>query len=351
MGTTARPHRLTAQALQLPKRGERHPAQQRDGLGAPSGVRRRVEQAERAVRRGPRRLVREPRVQLAQRVDPDLDVTPLELAHRVARALGEVGEIAVLHDDQLRLALREVGLELDQRDEHLLRVAARRRALLAAREEVLADADQHLGEQGVLALEVPVERGPAHPDRRAEVGDAHPVVAVLGEELRGDRQDLRAPPRAAFDHGRRHRYRVPRFAQRRHSRASLLWSHDTGSAVAAGPRRGAGCVRAVGGGRGRSGAGGGGRGADPAGGAVAEPLGRNRCRAEGAGDRRPDARQLREARQRHVHPERERRRGARHADGSGATRRWRRSSSTTPTTRTAAAGPCRRAPTTARSAR
>ena len=125
-----------------------------------------------------------PGVQLAQRVDPDLDVTPLELAHRVARALGEVGEIAVLHDDQLRLALRELGLELDQRDEHLLRVAARRRALLAAGEEVLADADQHLGEQGVLALEVPVERGPAHPDRRAEVGDAHPVVAVLGEELR-----------------------------------------------------------------------------------------------------------------------------------------------------------------------
>ena len=56
------------------------------------------------------------------------------------------------------------------------------RARGADREQLLADRDQHRGEQRVLGGEVLVERRPAHPAGGAEVRHGGAVEAAFGEE-------------------------------------------------------------------------------------------------------------------------------------------------------------------------
>ena len=60
-------------------------------------------------------------------------------------------------------------------------------------QQLLADGDQHLREHGVLGREVLVERRPRDAAGRPEIGDRDAVEAALGEQVRGDVEDLLAP--------------------------------------------------------------------------------------------------------------------------------------------------------------
>ena len=74
-------------------------------------------------------------VQPPKDAHPDLDVLPLRLADLTLRGLGQVAQIAVLDADQVRLAEREVEMEVDQSVQRVVGVgclgddsACRRRA-------------------------------------------------------------------------------------------------------------------------------------------------------------------------------------------------------------------------------
>ena len=72
-------------------------------------------------------------------------------------------------------------------------VAAAVGALATDAEQLLADRDQHLREDRVLGREVLVERRTGDAARRAQVRDGDPVEAALGEQVRGDVEDLLTP--------------------------------------------------------------------------------------------------------------------------------------------------------------
>ena len=55
-------------------------------------------------------------------------------------------------------------------------------------EQALAHPDEQRREHGLLAGEVPVDRGAADADRRAQVLDRDAVEAAAGEQLRGGRE-------------------------------------------------------------------------------------------------------------------------------------------------------------------
>jgi hypothetical protein len=85
---------------------------------------------------------------------------------------------------------REFDVPRDQRSQCRPVVRGGGGAAPAFGQQPLADAHQHLGEHGVLAGEVPVERGPADAARRTELADRHPVIAALGEQSRRGGDDL-----------------------------------------------------------------------------------------------------------------------------------------------------------------
>ena len=128
-----------------------------------------------------------------QLVGPQVDVLALQVAHPLARLVRAA-------TDQSRSCTTISGLvpqgELDVPvDER--RSAVRGSPASATRsrptaEQLLADRDQHLGQDGVLGREVLVERRAGDAARGAEVGDRDPVEATLGEQLGGGGQDLLA---------------------------------------------------------------------------------------------------------------------------------------------------------------
>jgi hypothetical protein len=144
-------------------RGERGPAHRAQQAGHRLGrqfrgaVRGRVEQAERGVHGGTQAGLRRARRQLAQHGDPLLHVQPLQAADLPAGRLRHVGELPVLHADQVRLAQREAHVPAQQRVERRGRVRGAGRAAAALVEQPLADVQQHLREHGLLAGEVPVD--------------------------------------------------------------------------------------------------------------------------------------------------------------------------------------------------
>ena len=82
----------------------------------------------------------------------------------------------------------ELGVEPHQPFEHV--VAAGGHDLASTVEQVLADVDQHLAEQRLLATEVVVQRRAADAGGVADVVDRDVGEAVGGEQLGGDRQQL-----------------------------------------------------------------------------------------------------------------------------------------------------------------
>ena len=156
------------------------------------GVRRRVDQAERRLDGGAGLGRVEVGAQLPQRVDPDVDVGQLQLAHRRGAVGAEVGPLAVLDDDQRGVAQGELDVPGDQRVEGGLGVGGARRALASLRQEPLADRDERLGQDVVLAGEVLVERRAGDAARAADVVHRDAVEPALGEQGRGGVEDLLA---------------------------------------------------------------------------------------------------------------------------------------------------------------
>ena len=148
-------------------------------------MRRRVEQPEDRLDAEPGGLPQQGRVGPAQHVGPQLDVGALQAADDAPVAVVERGEVAVLHADDVRLSEREVGVEVDQRGQHVVRRTAGVDDGQAPVDELLADVDEQPREDRLLGREVLVERRTADPARRAEVGDGRPVEAALGEQPRG----------------------------------------------------------------------------------------------------------------------------------------------------------------------
>jgi hypothetical protein len=66
------------------------------------------------------------------------------------------------------------------------------RATRALGQQALADGDEHLGQDGVLGVEVLVQRRAADAHGLADVADGDAVEAALGEQSRGHVQDLLA---------------------------------------------------------------------------------------------------------------------------------------------------------------
>ena len=126
----------------------------------------------------------------AELLDPDLDVLALGLAHLLPRLQRQRRPVPVLHHDQRLVVQREGDVPVDQRPQGLLGSRRRRDPARPTVEQLVADADQHLGEHRVLGAEVPVERRPGEPAGGAELGDGDAVEALLREQLGRDGQDL-----------------------------------------------------------------------------------------------------------------------------------------------------------------
>ncbi|GAB3994949.1 hypothetical protein GCM10029992_10870 [Glycomyces albus] len=136
--------------------------------------------------------------QLAQHPHPFLDVAALEPAHLAARLGREPVELVQVEDDDLGRFDRDGQVEVDQGLQGLARgVGVQRRVVAAARQEPLGDRDEGVGEHLLLAaLEVVVEGRSGDVRGRPDVVHRHAVVAVLGQHLHGDVEDLAAPFRA-----------------------------------------------------------------------------------------------------------------------------------------------------------
>ncbi len=135
---------------------------------------------------------RHPRCQLAQHGDPLLDVQPLQPPDLPARGLGHVGQLPALHGDQVGLAQREADVPAQQRVQRRRGVGGGLRQAAARGVQPLADVEQHLRQDGVLAGEVPVDARAGHAHGRPDVVDGDAVIAALGEQRGRGGQDLAA---------------------------------------------------------------------------------------------------------------------------------------------------------------
>jgi hypothetical protein len=120
-------------------------------------VRGGVEQPDRRQHGGAQPGLRHPWDQLAQHGDPLLDVQPLQPPDLTARGLRHVGQLPALHRDQVRLAQREADVPAQQRVKRRRSVGGGLRQAAARGVQPLADVEQHLRQDGVLAGEVPVD--------------------------------------------------------------------------------------------------------------------------------------------------------------------------------------------------
>ena len=133
-----------------------------------------------------------PCVHGAKPVGPQLDVLTLKRPHPLAVRLRQRLPVAVLDDDQRPVPERELDVPVDEGAHGGHGVGRLGRTLPADRQQLLADRDQHLGQDGVLAGEVLVEPRARDADGGAEVGDRYPVEAAGGEELGRSLEDLLA---------------------------------------------------------------------------------------------------------------------------------------------------------------
>lgn len=133
------------------------------------------------------------RVQFPYDLHPQLHVLALQLPYELAVGLPQPVELPVVQGDQRPVVEREVDVPVDEGGQDPLRGARRlRHAVAAAGQQPLADADEQLGQHGVLAREVPVQAGAADAHRGAYLVDADTVESARGEEAGGLTEDLLA---------------------------------------------------------------------------------------------------------------------------------------------------------------
>ena len=99
-------------------------------------------------------------------------------------------QVAEVDRDQRSALDRELGVEPHQVGQD---ITVRGDDGAAARQQVLADVDQHLAEQRLLTGEVVVQRRAAHACSGADVVHRDVREAALGEQVGGDAEDLGAP--------------------------------------------------------------------------------------------------------------------------------------------------------------
>jgi hypothetical protein len=124
----------------------------------------------------------EPAYTLEQNLDPLLDIGALEAADLAALRLRNGLKLSLLHCDQCRIAEGELDMPAQQRLQRIGRARRFSDAPPSLGEQPVADVEQHLGEQRLLASEMPVERGAGQADGAAEVADRHAVIPPPGEE-------------------------------------------------------------------------------------------------------------------------------------------------------------------------
>lgn len=128
----------------------------------------------------------------ADGLDPQLHVAALKAPNESLVLVLQAAEISKLHRDECRISDGELNLALDQRLQDgpwpCGRVLSDASAPLV--EEVLADPDQHLGQQRVFSGEMLVQGRPRGAKRRTDVVDGDAVEAALGKQDCGNLQDL-----------------------------------------------------------------------------------------------------------------------------------------------------------------
>lgn len=147
------------------------------------------------MRHHPGGLVLKSGIEVPQSGDPRLDVAALSPPHLALSGRRQVGQIAVLNPDEVRLVEGEVEMEFDQPSQRCGRV---RRGIddgLAACHEPGAHLDQQFDQQRLFVGKVPVDGGPADPGRGPNVLQAHCQETPFGDQLFGGGEQLRAAVR------------------------------------------------------------------------------------------------------------------------------------------------------------
>ena len=127
-----------------------------------------------------------------QHVHPDLDVAALHFRHLPPGLVGQAVEVTHVDGDQRGVGQGEFHVPAHEFVQGLVRVAGGVGPVAAAVQQLVADSGEHFREHGVLAAEMPVQRGAGDADGGADVIDAYAVEAVPGEQLRRRGQDLLA---------------------------------------------------------------------------------------------------------------------------------------------------------------
>jgi hypothetical protein len=156
-------------------------------------VRSRVQQTEDGVHRSPRQILGERGPDVPDDPDPFLDVGPLDPADLPALRLRHMVQFALVDRDERGAVQGERGVPGDESVKGGVGVGGGRDTAGSLVVQPVADVEQHLRQDRVLAAEVPVEGGSREAHGRAEVSDGHSSESAHGKEFRSGRQDLRAP--------------------------------------------------------------------------------------------------------------------------------------------------------------
>jgi len=149
------------------------------------GVRGGIDQAEGCMRPDTEAGDIRVGVDAGQDVHPRFNVGALQGPDFGLVGAAEAPEVSVLDTYDVRVAQRKVHLELDQALQCIHGVLRFRDHAEAAVEQIAADAEEKLAEDGLLAGEVPVNGRPADACRRPKILKRNPREAVFCKESRG----------------------------------------------------------------------------------------------------------------------------------------------------------------------
>ena len=147
------------------------------------------------------------RINVREHIDPQLNVRALKSSDSLGLSAREIGEISVLHANEIGTREGEVGVKGEQSIKGNAWRTRETDLTSPLFEKVRTDIDQHLGKHGVFAWEVLVEPRTTDANCRTEIFDGHTVKPSLGEETSGGREKLLAARRRVSAGSRRENFR------------------------------------------------------------------------------------------------------------------------------------------------
>ena len=130
-------------------------------------------------------------VAFAQKVDPHFHVLPLGFTHLTPGPVREMRQITILDTDEIRLAEREIEMEIHEPVERVADVGRPRHDRPRTGQQPGADADQQFDEQRLFVREVPVDGWAADASGGSDVLQPHREIPALGDEALGSCEQLR----------------------------------------------------------------------------------------------------------------------------------------------------------------